>query len=225
MPDEAVPHFEGYLFDLDGTLIDTAPDLGLALNEALNRNGFPVIPDEIVRDCVGRGARTMLKQALAQVQRNPADEKFEEMLSLFLDSYKKNLVIKSTPYDGVSETLKILLNSGVFLAVVTNKLTEFTLPILKKLDLLRYFQTVICGDTASEPKPSAAPLLMALKDHKIEKNKILMVGDSETDILAAKNAGIRSAFFKYGYNGGKREDELQPDYVISRLDSLVKTKA
>ena len=94
MPDESVPHFEGYLFDLDGTLVDTAPDLGLALNEALNRNGFPVIPDEIVRDCVGRGARAMLKQAIARVQRSPADEKFEEMLSLFLDSYKKNLVIK-----------------------------------------------------------------------------------------------------------------------------------
>ena len=140
MPDEPVPRFEGYLFDLDGTLVDTAPDLGLALNEALNRNGFPVIPDEIVRDCVGRGARTMLKQALAQVQRNPADEKFEEMLSLFLDSYKKNLVIKSTPYDGVSETLKILLNSGVFLAVVTNKLTEFTLPILKNSIFFNIFK-------------------------------------------------------------------------------------
>ena len=66
---------------------------------------------------------------------------------------------------------------------------------------------------------------MAMRGQEIEKNKILMVGDSETDILAARNAGIRSAFFKYGYNGGKREDELQPDYVISRLDSLVKTKA
>ena len=151
MPDESVPYFEGYLFDLDGTLVDTAPDLGLALNEALNQNGFPIISDEIVRDCVGRGARAMLKQAIAQIQRNLADEKFEETLSLFLDSYKKNLVINSTPYDGVSETLKILLNSGALLAVVTNKLTEFTLPILKKLDLLRYFQTVICGDTASEP--------------------------------------------------------------------------
>ena len=225
MLDESVPHFEGYLFDLDGTLVDTAPDLGLALNEALNQNGFPIIQDEIVRDCVGRGARAMLKQAMAQIPGDQTDEKFEDTLSLFLDSYKKNLVIKSTPYDGVSETLKILLDSGAFLAVVTNKLTEFTLPILKKLDLLRYFQTVVCGDTTNEPKPSAAPLLMALKDHKIEKNKILMVGDSETDILAAKNAGIRSAFFKYGYNGGKREDELQPDYVISRLDSLVQTKA
>ena len=89
MPDESVPHFEGYLFDLDGTLVDTAPDLGLALNEALNLNGLPAIPDEIVRDCVGQGARTMLKQALSQIQRNPADEKFEETLSLFLDSYKK----------------------------------------------------------------------------------------------------------------------------------------
>ena len=225
MPDNSVPHFEGYLFDLDGTLVDTAPDLGLALNDALNHKGFPLLPDELVRDYVGRGARAMLKEATARILSNLADEDFEETLSLFLDSYKKNLVINSTPYDGVSETLKILLNSGALLAVVTNKLTEFTLPILKKLDLLRYFQTVICGDTASEPKPSAAPLLMALKDHKIEKNKILMVGDSETDILAAKNAGIRSAFFKYGYNGGKREDELQPDYVISRLDSLVKTKA
>ena len=225
MPDNSVPHFEGYLFDLDGTLVDTAPDLGLALNDALNHKGFPLLPDELVRDYVGRGARAMLKEATARILSNLADEEFEETLSLFLDSYKKNLVINSTPYDGVSETLKILLNSGALLAVVTNKLTEFTLPILKKLDLLRYFQAVICGDTASEPKPSAAPLLMALKDHKIEKNKILMVGDSETDILAAKNAGIRSAFFKYGYNGGKREDELQPDYVISRLDSLVKTKA
>ena len=225
MPDNSVPHFEGYLFDLDGTLVDTAPDLGLALNDALNHKGFPLLPDELVRDYVGRGARAMLKEATARILSNLADEEFEETLSLFLDSYKKNLVINSTPYDGVSETLKILLNSGALLAVVTNKLTEFTLPILKKLDLLQYFQTVICGDTASEPKPSAAPLLMALKDHKIEKNKILMVGDSETDILAAKNAGIRSAFFKYGYNGGKREDELQPDYVISRLDSLVQTKA
>ena len=225
MPDDLVPHFEGYLFDLDGTLVDTAPDLGLALNEALNQNGFPLISNQLVRDCVGRGARAMLKQATARIQRNLADEEFEETLSLFLDSYKKNLVINSTPYDGVSETLKILLTSGALLAVVTNKLTEFTLPILKKLDLLQYFQTIICGDTASEPKPSAAPLLMALKDLKIEKNKILMVGDSETDILAAKNAGIRSAFFKYGYNGGKREDELQPDYVVSRLDSLIHSKA
>ena len=80
MPDEPVPRFEGYLFDLDGTLVDTAPDLGLALNEALNLKGLPAIPDEIVRDCVGQGARTMLKQALSQVQRNPADEKFEEGL-------------------------------------------------------------------------------------------------------------------------------------------------
>ena len=89
MPDEPLPHFEGYLFDLDGTLVDTAPDLGLALNEALNQNGFPVIPDNIVRDCVGRGARAMLKQAIAQIQGNLADEKFEECYRSFSILTKK----------------------------------------------------------------------------------------------------------------------------------------
>ena len=152
--------YDAYLFDLDGTLVDTAPDLGGALNASLRNAGLPGITEAQARMWIGHGAKFSLTQALDHHNLNLDPAAVDALLDNFLNHYENHVAELSTLYAGVVDTLDALRQSGSKLAVVTNKPTRFTLPLLSELALDGYFQSVVCGDTAALPKPAPDPILL-----------------------------------------------------------------
>ena len=155
-----LPAFAGYLFDLDGTLVDTAPDINAALNLALQGAGFTPVAESLTRHWVGHGAKVLVEEALSHLRAPPA--LVDELRDAFINHYERAIAEHSQPYPAVIETLTTLRDRGSRLAVVTNKMTRLALPLLEELDMLRWFDCIVCGDTAARPKPAADPALHAL---------------------------------------------------------------
>ncbi|MEQ8482834.1 MAG: phosphoglycolate phosphatase [Pseudomonadales bacterium] len=211
--------YDAYLFDLDGTLVDTAPDLTAALNQALSRAGFPCVDDTLTRHWIGHGARVMVEQALAHLQ-GPA-ERIDALCETFLEHYQGNVAIHSRPYPGVTETLAALRDDGARLAVVTNKRAAFSVPLLNALDLSGYFQSIVCGDTAPRPKPAPDPALHACAELGLTPAQVLFVGDSTTDVECARAAGCDVVCVADGYNHGIPPTQLGADAVIGSFLELL----
>jgi phosphoglycolate phosphatase len=210
--------YAAYLFDLDGTLVDTAPDIGAALNYSLREAGLDSVPEQLTRHWIGHGSRTLIQKALdnQNAQQDP-----EPLLKNFIHYYSKNIANSSQPYPDVIKCLDLLTMRGARLGVVTNKLTELTLRVLEALDLKKYFDTIICGDTTPNPKPSPDPIEKALGELKLMHSECLFVGDSDTDVRAAKAAGIKVVCMKDGYNHGKDVSTLDCDGVITSFLELL----
>lgn len=202
---------KAYLFDLDGTLIDSADDIALALQETLKELGMPEKMPENVRRLIGGGVKALLEQVLGEDFR-------EEHVRVFRKYYVGNPVVYTRPYPGIPETLRSLKKRGVPLVVVTNKLEELSLRILEKLELLDFFELVVGGDTFSEKKPSPLPILKALEFIGIEPGESLMIGDTEADIESGRKAGTKTALAKWGY---VRLNSLKPDYLLNRPEELL----
>ncbi len=217
--------YDAYLFDLDGTLVDTAPDLGGALNASLRNAGLPGITEAQARMWIGHGAKFSLTQALDHHNLNLDPAAVDALLDNFLNHYENHVAELSTPYAGVVDTLDALRQSGSKLAVVTNKPTRFTLPLLSELALDGYFQSVVCGDTAALPKPAPDPILLCLKQLGATASCSLMVGDSVTDVDAAKAAQLDVACYRDGYNHGIDVVTLKPTLVFDRMDEILPTSA
>ena len=217
--------YDAYLFDLDGTLVDTAPDLGGALNASLRNAGLPGITEAQARMWIGHGAKFSLTQALDHHNLNLDPAAVDALLDNFLNHYENHVAELSTLYAGVVDTLDALRQSGSKLAVVTNKPTRFTLPLLSELALDGYFQSVVCGDTAALPKPAPDPILLCLKQLGATASCSLMVGDSVTDVDAAKAAQLDVACYRDGYNHGIDVVTLKPTLVFDRLDEILPTSA
>jgi phosphoglycolate phosphatase len=211
--------FRGYLFDLDGTLIDTVPDINAALNHALAEADFEPVDQTLTRLWVGHGARACLEQALAH--RSVPRKRIDAMLETFLAYYRENIAAASQPYPGVRKALTRLARRGALLGVVTNKRADLTIPLLEALDLISAFRTVISGDTAARPKPAADPVLMACAELGLTPLEVLFVGDSETDVLAARAAGCPVVCVPDGYNHGIAPGELGADALIESFADLV----
>ena len=211
--------YSAYLFDLDGTLVDTAPDINVALNYVLEQAGMPMVDESLTRHWIGHGARILVEQAL--MHQNAAAADLDAMHQAFLDRYQLHVADHSQPYPGVRETLRVLQARGAKLAVVTNKRTQFTLPLLEALDLAAAFEAVVCGDTAAVPKPAADPALHACNLLAITPGDALCVGDSTTDVDCARAAGCPVVCVRDGYNHGVPADELGADVVIESLLDLV----
>lgn len=220
MADPVWPAYRAYLFDLDGTLIDTAPDLHRALNETLAAAGFTPAELSQTRHWIGHGARAMLASALA-THNADQDEVLDTLLPDFLRRYQANPVQESEIYPTVIETLPALRALPAKLGVVTNKATRFTLPILDALNLTTWFDEIVCGDTTDEPKPSAKPVHFALQAMNVAPEHALFVGDSNTDVLAARAAGVQVVCVRDGYNQGQDVGELDVDGVIDRFSELI----
>lgn len=211
--------YTGYLFDLDGTLIDTAPDINAALNHALTQCGAPTVNEALTRHWVGHGARVLVEQALAYHEL--PEEDLAPIHEAFLAYYGDHAAEHSRVYPGVVDTLTALKERGARLAVLTNKLTRFSLPILSTLGIDGYFDATICGDTAAAPKPAADPALLACRELRTTPGDSLVVGDSQTDVLCARAAGCPVVCVRDGYNHGVPADQLGADAVIeSFLDLL-----
>ena len=212
------------LFDLDGTLIDSALDLALSVNFMLRSVNHNEFSEEIIDSWVGNGAQTLVKRALSgskTVDENIDGNLFDKSLSIFLEYYKNNLCVKTTPYPNVKATLQTLKNDGYKLAIITNKPFDFIEPILQQLELDNLFELCIGGDSLAEKKPSPLPLQYMCKKFNIKPRNTLMIGDSKNDILAAKAANIQSIAVSYGYNYGEDIRVYEPDYTIDNFADIL----
>ncbi len=211
--------YPGYLFDLDGTLVDTAPDINAALNHVLANSGYASVSESLTRHWVGHGARACLTQAL---EHNEVPEHLiDEMLASFLERYHAHVADLSKPYPGAVETLQTLLDRGARLGVVTNKHSKLATKLLDELELTEFFACTICGDSTPHPKPAADPTLLACQKLDLPPADVLFVGDSTTDVASARAAGCAIVCVPEGYNHGVPATELGADAIIDSLQDLV----
>ena len=214
------------LFDLDGTLIDSAPDLALAVNhmlEALNRDTFS---QDTIRYWVGNGAQVLVKRALSgesEIDENLDPLVFEKALDIFLTFYAQNLAVTTVTYPNVPTTLQSLKEMGYRLAIVTNKPFDFVAPILEGLKLTELFELHLGGDSLPQKKPDPVPLLHVCDKLGATVEECVMVGDSKNDILAANAAKMQSIGVTYGYNYGEGIDVYRPDVVVDDFADILKT--
>ena len=213
--------YRAYLFDLDGTLVDSVPDIDQALNHALATADLPPVAESLTRHWIGHGSRTLIQQALQHHQQLADTTAIDQLIGPFLSHYKANIAVHSKIYPQVRETLSTLKQAGSKLAVVTNKLTELSEPLLKDIGLYDFFDLIVCGDTADQPKPAADPIVLCLEHFDLTPAQVLMVGDSETDVLAAKAANVDVACVRDGYNHGVDVTTLDPDFVITSFAELL----
>jgi len=210
-------------FDLDGTLLDSVPDLAKAVQLTLVELNLPIQQQDKVRGWIGNGARVLVKRALSgDIKGDIPDDLFEKAYPIFLKHYAANLNGDSELYDGVEQTLSALKAEGVPMACITNKPEQFTLPLLKEIGLINFFDKVVCGDTFEQRKPHPMPLLETAKFFNVSPEQSIMVGDSVNDIAAAQAAGFYSICVSYGYHGEDDVSQLGADVVISHFSEIAR---
>ena len=208
----------GVLFDLDGTLLDTAPDMVGALNILRAEERLGPVPYAIARAHVSTGAIGLLKLAFPTY----ADENMQRLHKRYLQIYADRLSTKTLPFPGIEELLVRLERSRLIWGVVTNKPTSLTEPLLEALKLLHRCACVVSGDTLPERKPDPKPLLYALAQAGIDRNTAIYVGDAERDIKAGKAAGVTTVAVAYGYIlPGDEPSSWGADMVITHPDELL----
>lgn len=200
------------LFDLDGTLVDSVPDLGAAARRMLLGLGLPAKGDEEIRDYVGKGTAKLVQRCLGV-----NEGRFEEAMRLFDVAYREESGRHSRLYSGVLEGLDQLRTLGLPLGCVTNKPAEFTLPLLDALDLSRYFSVVVSGDTVARRKPDPMPMLHACDTLRVAPTATLVIGDSANDAQAARAAGCRVLCVPYGYREGLPVNALDCDGIVEDI--------
>lgn len=186
------------LFDLDGTLVDSAPDLGYAADQMRVHRGLPSLPYELYRPMAGAGARGMIQVAFGYGPDHPA---FEALKQEFFDRYEACMTQRTRPFDQVPDLLDALHAQGLAWGVVTNKMERFALPLTAGMPLFARSATVVGGDTTPHPKPHPAPLLEAARRLDLPAEACLYVGDDHRDILAGRAAGMPTVAALYGYIG------------------------
>ena len=220
-------HPEMVLLDLDGTLVDTVPDLAYCLDNMLRELSLPEAGETKVRKWVGNGIEQLVKRGLSNnfvtsdFNKDPEASLFEKALPIFIDFYKENACKHSRLYAGVREGLEYLTSNNFKLGCITNKLSQFTDTILETLEIQKAFGIVISGDTLTKKKPDPMPLLHAAEYFGISPNRSLMVGDSVNDVSAARAAGFQVLCVSYGYNLGQDIHLANPDLVVDSLADLV----
>lgn len=212
---------EMVLIDVDGTLVDSVPDLAFCVDEMMKQLGREPWGETRVRDWVGNGVERLVRRALiGQLDGEPDDADFDKAYPIFLQLYAENTSKRSFLFPGVREGLDYLKAAGYALGCVTNKAEQFTVPLLKDLGIHDYFEIIVSGDTLENKKPHPAPLLHAAEFFKVEPANALMVGDSISDVTAARAAGFKIACVPYGYNHGDDVRVAQPDVMIETLAGL-----
>lgn len=207
-------------FDLDGTLVDTAPDLVRVTNEVIATRGHGPTSFKLARDRVGYGSKRMLQDALAAADDEVSDADLDKLRDVFLSIYADSLDQLSTPFPGVVETLETLAALGARLAVCTNKPGWLARPLLDSLDLTRHFACIVGGDEAPAAKPDPRHVYMAA-GHR-DPARIAMIGDSWPDVRAGQNAGAFTALVTFGYTPVNHK-RLRADTRVSRFRDLVPT--
>jgi len=212
------------MFDLDGTLVHSLPDLADAVDAMLQQYGLPVLGEGNIAPMIGNGSRKLVERALQLSSWCGAPEHSDELLQeahdRFLQHYRQRLCVRSSLYPGIVEQLSALQAAGIWLAVVTNKPMIFVPQLLASLGIQHYFALLIGGDSLPEKKPSPLPLRHACEQLKVAVSDTIMIGDSRNDIDAARAAGMRNIAVSFGYNHGEPLAACKPDIIIDRYEQL-----
>ncbi len=206
-------------FDLDGTLVDSAPDLVATLNVLLAEEGLPPLPMREARQFIGRGAKWLVERGFQAANTPLRAERVEPLFHRFLAHYEAHIADESRPFPGVVEALEALKADGARLAVCTNKLTGLSTRLLDALDLSRHFDAVIGADLAPAAKPDPRHLEVAVAAAGGQMSKAIMVGDAATDAGAARAARTPLILVSFGYTEVPAAD-LKPDVLIDHFDAL-----
>ena len=191
-------NIDAVLFDLDGTLIDSAPDLGAAADKMRTDRGLPSLPLAQYRPMAGAGARGMIGVAFGV---SPKHAEFDSLKEEFFANYEACMTLRTYAFEGVAEMLAGICQAGLKWGVVTNKSERFTLPLTRSMLLFNSAQTIISGDTTPHAKPHPAPLLEAARRLNVAVDRCAYVGDDERDIIAGRAAGMPTVAAAYGYLG------------------------
>ena len=209
------------LIDVDGTLVDSVPDLAYCVDEMMKQLDMPTHGEAKVRNWVGNGVERLVRRALiGKLDGEPDEALYEKAYPVFLELYSENTSKRSCLYPGVKEGLEYLKGEGYKMGCVTNKAAQFTEPLLKDLAVSDYFSIIISGDTLPVKKPDPMPLLHAAKFFNVAPEQALMIGDSISDVKAARAAGFRIVCMSYGYNHGVDIREANPDGVMDSMAEL-----
>ncbi|MCW9698682.1 MULTISPECIES: phosphoglycolate phosphatase [unclassified Avibacterium] len=212
-------------FDLDGTLVNSLPDLALSVNSALNEVNLPSAPEELVLTWIGNGAGVLIARALewavAQTGKTLSAVEIEQVKTRFNVYYGENLCNLSRLYPNVKETLTALKERGFILAVVTNKPTQHVLPVLKAFGIDHLFSETLGGQSLPQIKPHPAPLYYLCGKFGLYPKQMLFVGDSKNDIIAATSAGCPVVGLTYGYNYNIPIAEAHPDWVFDDFAQIL----
>lgn len=208
-------------FDLDGTIIDTAPDLGAAANMMLVMLGGRPLADDRIPALIGAGIDEFVKRVLAQSGVIPDARLQETAATLFRDLYGQRVYRLSRVYPGVMMALHTLRAAGLTLFCVTNKERKFAHPLLELAGISGFFAAVLCPERPEDRKPSPSLLYSACRQAEVEPTDMLLVGDSRADIQAAHAAGCRVVAVDYGYHSDRPLEELRPDAIVSNLKEIM----
>ena len=214
-------HFKLIGFDLDGTLVDSLPDLALSVNQAFAEIGLPQAPEELVLTWIGNGADVRISRAIAWSGATLDDEQVKQLKRRFGFYYGENICNKSRLFPHVKETLEKLKAQGYILAVVTNKPTKHVQPVLAAFGIDHLFSELLGGQSLPAIKPHPAPLYYLCGKFGIYPKQLLFVGDSKNDILAAHNAGCAVIGLTYGYNYNIPIRESNPDWVFDDFADIL----
>jgi len=211
------------MIDVDGTLVDSVPDLAYCVDEMMVELGMEKRGEDKVRHWVGNGVSKLVERAITGELEGQLDkELFNKAYPIFLNYYAENTAKRTCLYEGVREGLDYLSLQGYHLGCVTNKATQFTNPLLKELGIIDYFKIVISGDTLAKKKPDPMPLLYGAEYFGVKPKGCLMIGDSVSDVKASRSAGFDIICMSYGYNHGNNIADEKPDLVIDSMTELAK---
>ncbi|MFN3716382.1 MAG: phosphoglycolate phosphatase [Thiobacillus sp.] len=206
------------VIDLDGTLLDTAPDLAHAARLMMADLGMPCPSADTIATYIGNGVSRLVKRVLTgEMDAEPDPALFERAIGLYQTHYGAHVSLHSRPFPGVVEGLDAFRAMGVHLACITNKAEQFTHPLLKDTGLFDYFELILSGDSLPRRKPDPLPLLHACQVFGIAPAELLLIGDSLNDTQAARAAGSPVFCVPYGYNRGRPVSELDLDAVVPTL--------
>ncbi len=211
----------GVAFDLDGTLVDSAPGLAEAVDKALSDVGLPAAGVERISTWIGNGADVMVERAVRWAEGDISPEFCQQVRDKFDRYYAQTAATGSKLYPQVKETLQALATAGIPLGLITNKPTPFVAPLLASLGLDGLFSQVLGGDDVVQKKPHPAPLYLMLANLGLRASELVFVGDSRNDIQAAQAAGCRCVGMTYGYNYGEAIALSKPDRVLERFADLL----
>ncbi|REC96616.1 phosphoglycolate phosphatase [Kushneria indalinina] len=222
---DALHDIDLILYDLDGTLIDSAPDLALAVDEMMKAMDLSPVGIDRVRDWVGNGSRRLVERALLHAGafggQGPDSAQLDDALALFMQFYEQHMMSNTYCYPGVIDCLEAQRERGIAQALVTNKPSRFIDPLLEAMGLDGFFSHALGGDALAQKKPDPTPLLHIAGLLDIAPERVLMIGDSRSDVQAARAAGCRCLAVTYGYNHGEPIAALNPDHLLDSLEELV----
>jgi phosphoglycolate phosphatase len=216
------PRYRAALFDLDGTLLDTAPDLASAANRMLADLGRAPIDEASIRDYVGKGVVNLVNRCF-EATGGGSEEERSRAQAAFERHYIAGIADRTTPYPGVLDGLAALERAGIPMGCVTNKAGRFTEPLLERTGLRRFFGVVVSGDTVGRKKPHADPMLYAAGKLGAKPEETLVVGDSLNDVQSARAAGCTVVVVPYGYREGLALEDLGADAVVASVEEAARS--